>query len=219
MEFRYPWDSDSPPARTPPDLGLSPKPRGRRPGIPSAAGWRYHHLTVTGSAEPVAAFAEAARGSGIIPWQLDLATLEEDVFNLAAAQPAATRNLTIVGCRILARQFRERVEVRQAKAVAQVGSSRACPFDLHVLLPVPPAILRLGPTHETARAWLADNWGVTDQLRQVVAREHPTAGRRLPAGHTVVGYGFFTMAETPQAAITQIAARWPALRFVLQPRP
>jgi len=32
-------------------------------------------------------FAAAARGAGVIPWRLDLARIEEDVFNLAAAQP------------------------------------------------------------------------------------------------------------------------------------
>jgi hypothetical protein len=44
---------------------------------------------------------------------LNFSILEEDIFNLAAAQPPAQppaqRNLTIAGCRILARQFRERV--------------------------------------------------------------------------------------------------------------
>jgi hypothetical protein len=46
-------------------------------------------------------------------------------------------------------------------------SSLACPFDLHVLLPVPEPILMLGPTHPNALAWLSTNWGVTDRLRQV----------------------------------------------------
>jgi hypothetical protein len=53
----------------------------------------------------------------------------------------------------------------------------------------------------------------------VVVRDNATAGRRLPRGHTVIGYGFFTAGDTPQAAIAQLAARWPALRLVLQPRP
>jgi hypothetical protein len=34
-----------------------------------------------------------------------------------------------------------------------------------------------------------------------------------------VGYSFFTAGETPQAAIAQLGSRWPALRFVLRPRP
>jgi hypothetical protein len=232
--LQYPWDSDPVPAHPPapstppalPDTASGPKRRGRRPLVQTAGagegaspGWRYHHLTVSGPAGPLADFAEAARGAGVTPWQLDLATLEEDIFLRAAAQPAATRNLTIAGCRILARQFRERVELRHAKAVAQIGTSRACPFDLHALLPVPERILHLGPAHPEALTWLAAHWGVTDQPRQVAVRDKPATGRRLPAGHAVVGYGFFAANETPHAAVDRLAASWPALRFVLQPRP
>ena len=55
------------------------------------------------------------------------------------------RKLTVEGCRILARQFREKVEARQARAAALVGHSFACPFDLHALLPVPAADPAAGP--------------------------------------------------------------------------
>ena len=104
-------------------------------------------------------FAAAARGSGITPWQLDYAAIEDDIFVRAVSQPASRRSLTVEGCRILARQFREKVEARQVRAAALVGRSAACPFDLHALLPVPPAILLLGPTHPTALSWLAAHWG------------------------------------------------------------
>jgi hypothetical protein len=83
---------------------------------------------------------------------------------------------------------------------------------------VPEAILLLGPTHSTALSWLAAHWGITDRLRQVSLRDKATTGRRLPAGHAVIGYSFFTHRETPQTAIDQFAARWPALRFALQRR-
>jgi hypothetical protein len=246
MVFRTPWESDpvaDTAPMTPPEAVSPPKRRGRRPAFPVAAtktnaspGWLYHHLTITGPAEAVVAFAAAARGSGVIPWQLDYDVIEEDVFNLAVAQPVERRTLTVEGCRILARQFRERVEARQTRAAALVGRSRACPFDLQALLPVPPAILRRGPTDPASLAWLSRHWGTTDGLRQVVEREKPTTGRRLPAGQTVAGYGFFTGGgvaqgstgnspwngnggETPHTAIAQIGARWPALRFVLRPRP
>ena len=159
----------------------------------------------------MSAFVEAARGSGVIPWRLDFNRIEEDVFNLAVAQPRERRTLTVEGCRILARQVR---------AAALVGNSRACPFDLQVLLPVPQAVLQLGPADPASLAWLSANWGVTDGLRQVVEREKPTIGRRLPSGHAVIGYGFFTAGETPHAAIAEIGSRWLALRFVLLlPRP
>jgi predicted lipoprotein with Yx(FWY)xxD motif len=63
------------------------------------------------------------------------------------------------------------------------------------------------------------HWGITDRLRQVVVRDKATTGRRLPEGHAVTSYGFFTDGETPQAAIDAIAPRWPALRFRLVARP
>ena len=229
--LRYPWDPEPAPVIMPADPDASPpaaKPRGRRPASvtrslaqrPSTApNWLYHHLTVCGPGEQVDAFAAAGRGAGVIPWRLDGAEVEGTVFHLAAAQPAHRRTLTVEGCRILARQFREKVETHQARAAALVGHSFACPFDLHVLLPVPDEILLLGPTHPRALTWLAVHWGITDRLRQVVMRDKATTGRRLPEGHAVTSYGFFTDGETPQAAIDAIAPRWPALRFRLVARP
>ena len=119
----------------------------------------------------------------------------------------------------MARQFRDRAEAWHAKAIALFGHRRAYPFDLHAVLPVPPAILLLGPTHPEALAWLAAHWGTTDGVRHAAVRPGASARRRLPAGHTVIGYGFFTMGETPHAAIATLAAGWPDLRFRLQPRP
>ena len=81
------------------------------------------------------------------------------------------------------------------------------------------AILALGPNDSAALAWLMQHWGTTDRLRQVVRRPQPGTGRRRPAGHAVVGYGFFTAGDTPQAAIDHLAIDWPALRFLLTPRP
>ena len=233
--FQYPWDTEPAPAATPsppdpdsPTPKPKAKPRGRRPAsvtraaaraTGAASDWLYHHLTISGPAEAVENFAAAARGSGITPWQLDFAAIEEDVFVRAVAQPASHRNLTVEGCRILARQFREKVEMRQARAAELVGQSFACPFDLHALLPVPATILLLGPTHPDALSWLAAHWGVTDRLRQVAVRDNASTGRRLKRGHAVIGYGFFTDGETPHAAIEHFEKRWPALRFLLQPLP
>jgi hypothetical protein len=225
MEFRTPWNPTPEAPALPPAPPSPPKRLGRRPATTQAASaaaaspWLYHHLTISGPAAAVTSFAEAARGSGIVPWRLEAARLEEDIFNLAVSQPGAIRSLTIEGCRILARQFRERVEDRAARAAARVGRSRACPFDLHTLLPVPAAVLDLGPSHPDAQTWLAKHWGITDTPRQVTERHGAKAGRRLPAGHTVVGYSFFTAGATPHAAIAQLGSRWPALRFVLRPRP
>ena len=249
MAISFPWDSEVP-AKAPPPEPLpqaepDPKPRGRRPRLhsgralaapraDSGTAWLYFHLIITGPAAAVDAFATAARGAGVTPWRLDYGMLEEDIFNMAAAQPPASRNLSIAGCRILARQFRERVERRQGRAAALVGRCQGCPFDLHALLPVPDAILDLGPSHPDALAWLAAHWGVTDRLRQVTRLQRPKPGRRLPKDSSVVGYGFFAggdsgggsspggdgnSGETPAIAVATLAARWPALRFRLQQRP
>jgi hypothetical protein len=230
--FEYPWDMAPAPAAAPalPEaLPPQAKPRGRRPAsltraAPFTAGtapdWLYHHLTVSGLAETVATFAAAARGAGVTPWQLDFAAIEEGIFVRAISRPAIReKQLSVEGCRILARQFRERIELRQARAAALVGQSLACPFDLHALLPVPAAILQLGPSDPVALAWLAAHWGITDRLRQVAVRPNATTGRRLRRTHAVIGYGFFTDGETPHTAITHLTERWPELRFRLMPRP
>ena len=101
------------------------------------------------------------------PWHLDYAAVEEDIFVLCGFSAAGTAagSLTVEGCRILARQFREMVEVRQARAAAMlIGQSLGlAPFDLHALLPVPDAeILQLGP-YPSSRplAWLSAHWGIT----------------------------------------------------------
>ena len=201
-DIQYPWDSELAPATVLADPHApKPKPRGRRPAsltrciardAATTPVWLSHHLTISGPAESVADFAAAARGSGVTPWQLDAADIREDIFVRAVSQPAGRRTLSVEGCRILAQQFAERVIARQARAAALVGHSQACPFDLHVLLPVPEAILMLGLTHPEALAWLAAHWGTTERLRQVAVRPNATIGRRLPRGHAVIGYGFFT---------------------------
>ena len=98
--LRYPWDPEPAPAAKPPLADLpapKAKPRGRRPAAltrfaahrPGAEpDWLYHHLTISGLAESLKNFAAAARGSGVIPWQLDFAAIEEDVFVRAVSQPA-----------------------------------------------------------------------------------------------------------------------------------
>jgi hypothetical protein len=223
MEIRFPWDAPPKPAERPPPAPPVTVPRGRRPKPVAPVGgtppWLYHHLTVSGPAAELRGFAAAARGPGVIPWELDFRIIEEDIFNLAVAQPASRRNLSIQGCRILARQFRERVEARQAAAARRIGRSLACPFDLQVLLPVPPAILALGPSDPAALAWLSRHWGTPDPPRQVVERPNPSTGRRRPRDHAIISYGFFTAGATPDAAVAALAERWPRLRFQLRPRP
>ena len=242
-EIRFPWEVSAPSSETEEgdrkekEAPAAEKKRGRRTlhqAMPAAdkgakPDWLYHRLILTGPTAELEKFAIAARGPGIIPWQLDYEILEEDIFNLAVSQPPAERALTIEGCRILARQFRERVEARQARAVALVErresgaalsyQETACPFDLQVLLPVPPNILELGPMAPTALAWLRNRWGTEDRLRKVAVVSNPGPGRRLPSTHSVAGYSFFTIDRPPAAAITAIAEAWPKLRLVLRHRP
>jgi hypothetical protein len=229
---RTPWENtprEPVPAAVAPasdDTIPAPKRRGRRPAATittrsanATPAWLRHHLTVTGPAADVAAFAEAARGPGVIPWHLDYAQIEEDIFHRAVAARGGRDGLSIDGCHMLARQFRQRIEAREAKAAALIGQSRACPLDLHVLLPIPEEVLQRGPTDPTSLAWLARHWGTRDDLRKIVERPNPSPGRRLPAGHAAISFGLFTAGETPRAAIDQLGARWPALRFALTPRP
>ena len=228
--FRTPWDTDAEPAPSAGPVAAAalavqpqPKPRGRRPAAASlnapAPSWLYHHLVVAGLANTVEAFRAAARGSGIVPWVQDGRAVEEWVFERAVSQPPRLRSLTVEGCLVLARQFRERFEAHHARAAGQVGCSQACPLDLHALLPVPDALLRLGADHPTALAWMAEHWGVADGLRHAAVRPDLGPGRRLPRGHSAACYGFFTGGDTPRAAVAQLGARWPGLRFVLRPRP
>jgi hypothetical protein len=232
LSIRTPWDTDSsqelarvPVAPAPDSVIAPPKRRGRRPiatasaSTSAAPAWLWHHLTISGPAADVAVFAEAARGPGVIPWHVDYAQLEEDIFHRAVAARGGRNGLSIEGCHILARQFRQRIESRDEKAVALIGQSRACPFDLHVLLPIPAEILQRGPTDRESLDWLARHWGTPDALRKIVARPNPSAGRRLPSDHAVISYGFFTSGETPRAAATQLVAGWSTLRFVLTPLP
>jgi len=107
--------------------------------------WLHHRLTVSGPAQAVVAFAASAQGAGTIPWWLDASRIEEDLFHRLIAPPAPqTRSLSLEGARALARQLTEASVARHAAALARVGISRACPFDLHALVPVPPDMLRLG---------------------------------------------------------------------------
>src|SRR6202044_3983971 len=109
---------------------------------------------------------------------------------------------------------------RQALAAAQVGHSRACPFDLHALVPVPDAVLRRGPDDPIALDWLWAHWGTTQTLRHVADDAAATAGLRdrVAAGEAVWAVSFWSADWTPWRALAQIAARWPTLRFEVGPR-
>jgi hypothetical protein len=183
--------------------------------------WLHHCLAVTGPAGELAAFQAAAAGTGIIPWQLDRDRLAEDFLHLLAAPPPSQqRSLSLAGARILAGQLRDAVARRHDLAVARVGRSRACPFDLHALVRVPEAILRRGPDDPVSLAWLWQHWGTPQALRHVI--EGPAPGpeqRHRPAAGGVrhMQVSFWSADWSPWRALAQIAAGWPALRFDLRP--
>ncbi|OZB21120.1 MAG: hypothetical protein B7X49_18030, partial [Acidiphilium sp. 34-64-41] len=151
------------------------------------------------------------------PWEINGAAIEEDIFIRAVSHTGGQRSLSVAGCRILARQFRERIEAREARARDRIGVRRACPFDLQVLVPIPLAILTLGHDHPTALAWLSRHWGISDLPRQVIVRPDAGPGRRQKVGHGVLSYGFFTAETSPRPALIAIAEAWPGLKFQLLP--
>ena len=180
--------------------------------------WLHHHLVVTGPADALAEFQADASGAGTIPWQLDGDRMAEDLFHLLVSPPAPQRRrLSLTGARELARQLREAVELRHAAACARVGHSRACAFDLHALMPVPPDILGLGPDGPGALAWLWAHWGTTASLRHVAVAPAQVLRTPLPAGTATMTISFWSADWTPWRALAAVRARWPTLYFDIRP--
>jgi hypothetical protein len=181
------------------------------PGFPPLAlpqpDWLQTTLAVTGPADRRAAFRAAAAGAGVVPWVVDYDRLEEDWFYLLMAPPPPYRAISAQGARILARQMREATWTRHEEALGRVGTSRACPFDLHRLLPVPAGILGLGEDHPRAIAWLWQHWGTTWPLRRVEALPDTAAFR----------VRFWSADWSPWPAFIGIRARWPELQLDVRP--
>jgi hypothetical protein len=200
------------PATEPRDGEVAAEPR-----APADTDWLYHHLQVTGAPEMVALFRATAAGAGVIPWTHDRGAAAERWFHLLLAPPPARRTISLEGARILAGQLRDAVEARSRLVAERAPQSRACPLDLHRLLPVPDRLLRLGPDHRDSHAWLWSHWGTTEALRGVV--ELPIGGRggarrRDPA---LFWAGFWSADWTPWPALLALRARWPDLRLDLRP--
>jgi hypothetical protein len=188
------------------------------PLAPDHTDWLYHHLRVVGDPEAVAAFRAAAAGAGVIPWTHDRGAEAEAWLHRLVAPPAPQRrSLSLEGARILAGQLRDAVEARGRLAAERAATRRACPLDLHRLLPIPAPLLRLGPYHAEARAWLWAEWGTTDALRGVVTLPVPSPRQPRRAEAGLFWVGFWSADWTPWPAILALRARWPALRIEVRP--
>jgi len=213
-----------------PAAGCSPSPAPRRQeaagrvppenrSLPGAAfplvAWQHTHLTATGPADAIAAFRAAAAGVGVIPWPLDRDRLAEDWFDLLAELPPQRRSLSVPACRSLARALAGAAARRHEAACTRVGRSKACPLDLHALVPVPPEILAAGAAAPAARLWLAENWGTSLALARV-EEEAADPGEAGPSG-PAFRVGFWSADWTPWQAFRTVAQRWPELSFALRP--
>ncbi|WP_052402483.1 hypothetical protein [Muricoccus aerilatus] len=177
--------------------------------------WLRNTLVVTGPSAEVARLRTAAVGSGVIPWQPDLAGLEEEILLPMAAPEDGTPAISLAGAKLLARRLREAVSLNHQRALARVGTDRNCPLDLHRLLPVPAALLRLGPEEGESRTWLARHWGVTRLLRHV--EELPSTLDRRRRRMAELRVGFWSANWSPWQAVVRLRRNWPEVSSVLTP--
>ena len=110
-------------------------------------------------------------------WCLPMATLADGV-----------RAISLAGARILARRLRNSVTLQQQRALLRATTDQSCPFDLHRLLPVPPAILRLEPEDPQSRGWLWRHWGTTRALRYIRLLPSPADRRNRHTDYWLVEF-------------------------------
>ncbi len=165
-------------------------------------------LTVSGPAAEVQKFRAAARGTGAVPWHLDLDAEEARLF-----APMATEG---ADARALARELREIIAARHDRVLAHWAGPGTCPLDLHRLIPVPNAILALGDDDPAAQAWLRTHWGTTQPLRHVRMTEENADKRLRRTGRIVIE--FYSADWTPWQAILRLRRDWPKLVFAITPR-
>jgi len=179
--------------------------------------WLAHRLTVSGPMATLAALQNAAAGPGVVPWRSGLAEAAESWFNRMMAVPAQARGISVSGAHHLAEQLRDALAARRALP-GDRAHVRACPLDLHALIPLPEALLERGPDDPRAIAWLWAHWGTTWPLRHVSVRPAGAAvRRRLQDGQGGVVFRFHSADWSPWPALPGLRARWPALRFSLRP--
>ncbi|WP_284255922.1 hypothetical protein [Acidocella aquatica] len=183
--------------------------------------WLAHRLTITGPRDAVAAFRQAAAGTGRIPWQMDYGRVEEDwSHKLLAPSPSADgatfrpAGISAQGARTAARQMRTALELLEAR-MQTIEAQRLCPLDLHALAPVPQKILALGPDHPESLAWLWANWGTTWPVRHVEEITDQESPGSSAEGQASLALRFVAADWTPWRIIAAVRERWPELEFSL----
>ena len=169
--------------------------------------WLANRLTITGPSGTVVRFQAAARGTNAAPWHLDLDEEEARLFAPMAAGGAEAR--------MLARELREVIAARHDRVLAGWAGPGTCPLDLHRLIPLPPAILRLGEQDPAAQRWLWAAWGTVRPLHQVrVVPGHQDRRRTRTAR---LELAFLSADWTPWQAIRRLRRDWPELAFAIRP--
>lgn len=187
------------------------------PLAPAQPDWLRHDLTVSGATDDLASFRAAARGAGVIPWRWgDFVIEEEDRVHALITPPDGSRGMSPASARVLARLLRTAEEAHAERVAHAAEESAACPFDLHSLIPIPGAILGLGPEAAASRAWLRRHWGVVRPLRRVRLVADLDEDRRR-RGAARLSYDFWSADWSPWAALATLRARWPRLLFDCRP--
>ncbi|MGI4975705.1 MAG: hypothetical protein ACRYG6_02055 [Janthinobacterium lividum] len=169
--------------------------------------WLRHELAVSGPGAEVAAFQAAALGAAAIPWHLDL-----DAEEARLLAPMATHGAEARG---LARALRQAVGAHHERVLNQVRRARACPLDLHRLVPVPDAILRLGPDDPASERWLRAHWGTLQALRHARVLDAGEDRRRTRTARVVLE--FHAADWSPWQALLRLRQDWPRLLLDLRP--
>jgi hypothetical protein len=164
-------------------------------------------LTVSGPSAAVAQFRQAARGTGAVPWHLDL---DHEEARLLAPMAAAG-----IEARLLARELRDAIAARHERVLALWSQPGRCPLDLHRLIPVPDPILERGEDSPTAKTWLWTHWGTTQPLRQVRIVDDQADRRLRRSARTQ--FEFRSADWTPWQAISRLRPDWPMLIFDIRP--
>lgn len=202
-------------SRQNPDKAAAPDAAPMSSPAPPYTDWLRHRLTISGPADAMARFRAAAAGPGLIPWVLDLGRMEEDWRLQLLAPPEGEPAISPAGARILSRRLRDAAAANHQAALARAAADRGCPFDLHRLVPVPAAILALGPDDPAARRWLWAQWGTTRALRHVRALPGMEDGRSTRTDRMAVE--FWSADWSPWRALLRLRQDWPTLVWDLRP--